>query len=108
MKVLTHNTLKSQDVIDRNFLEHRAKLIDLAAFLDRLDRTCDHDIAECDYRIAALFRALNVLSDPDGHRETNRAGRVLEIFSDKTTELPQSANGAKSATGAAREEGDCR
>jgi hypothetical protein len=104
MKVLTHNTLKSQDVIDRYFLEHRAKLIDLAAFLDRLDRTCDHDIAASDYRIAALFRALNVLSDG----RTNRAGRVLEIFSDKMTELPQSANGAKSATGAAREEGDSR
>ena len=104
MKVLTHNTLKSQDIIDRYFLEHRAKLIDLAAFLDRLDRTCDHDITGCDYRIAALFRALNVLSDG----QTNRAGRVLEIFSDKTTELPQSANGAKSATGAAREEGDYR
>ena len=102
MKVLTHNTLKSQDVIDRYFLEHRAKLIDLAAFLDRLDRTSDHNIAGCDYRIAALFRGLNVLSDG----RTNRAGRILEIFSDKTTELPQSANGAKSATGAAREEGD--
>ena len=102
MKVLTHNTLKSQDVIDRYFLEHRAKLIDLAAFLDRLDRTCDGDIAGYDYRIAALLRALNVLSDG----QTNRAGRILEIFSDKTTELPQSANGAKSATGAAREESD--
>jgi hypothetical protein len=104
MKVLTQNKLKSQDVIDRYFLEHRAKLIDLAAFLDRLDRTCDHDIAGCDYRIAALYRALTVLSDG----RTNRAGRILEIFSDKTTELLRSANGAKSATGAAREEGDCR
>lgn len=104
MKVLTHNTLKSQHLIDRYFLEHRAKLIDLAAFLDRLDRTCDHDIAGCDYRIVALYKALNVLSDG----RTNRTGRILEIFSDKTTELPQSANGAKSATGAAKEEGDCR
>ena len=100
MKVLTHNTLKSQDVIDRCFLEHRAKLIDLAAFLDRLDRTSDYSVAGNDYRIAAMFRALNILSDG----ETNRAGRILEIFSDKTTELPQSANGIKSATGAAREE----
>ena len=104
MKVLTHNTLRSQDVIDRYFLEHRAKLIDLAAFLDRLDRTCDHSAAGNDYRVAAMFGALNILSDG----ETNRAGRILEIFSDKTTELPQSANGAKSATGAAREESDSR
>ena len=102
MKVQTHKTLRSQDVIDRYFLEHRAKLIDLAAFLDRLDRTCDHSVAGNDHRVAALFRALNILSDG----QTNRAERILEIFSDKTSELPQSANGAKSATGAAREESD--
>jgi len=102
MKVLTHNTLRSQDVIDRYFLEHRAKLIDLAAFLDRLDRTSDYSAAGNDYRIAALFRALNILSDGD----PNRAGRILEIFSDKTTELPQSADSVKSATGATREESD--
>ena len=102
IKILTHNTLRSQDIIDRCFLERRAKLIDLAAFLDRLDRTCDHSAADNDYRISALFKALNIMSDGN----TNRAGRILEIFSDKTTELPQSANGAKSATGAAREESD--
>ncbi len=102
MKVLTRNTLSFHDIIDRYFLEHRAKLIDLAAFLDRLDRTCDKSAADNDYRISALFRALNILSDG----EANRAGRVLEIFSDKTTELPQSANSVKSATGAAREESD--
>ncbi len=102
MKVLTHNTLRSQDVIDRYFLEHRAKLIDLAAIFDRLDRTCDHSAAGNDYRVVAMLRALNILSDGD----PNRAGRILEIFSDKTTELPQSADGVKSATGAAREEID--
>jgi hypothetical protein len=102
MKVQTHNTLRSQDVIDRYFLEHRAKLIDIAAFLDRLDRTCDHGVAGEDYRVTAMFRALNILSDG----KTNRAGRILEIFSNKTTALPQSAKGIKSATGAAKEEGD--
>jgi hypothetical protein len=103
-RIQTHNTLASQDVIDRYFLEHRAKLIDLAAFLDRLDRTSDHSIAGSDYRVEALLKALSILSDG----ETNRAGRVLDIFSDKTTELPQSAEGVKSATGAAKEENDSR
>ena len=102
MKVMTHNTLRSHDIVDRYFLEHRAKLVDLAAFLDRLDRTCDYSGTENDYRISTILKALNILSDG----RTNRAGRILEIFSDKTTELPQSANGAKSATGAAREESD--
>ena len=94
----THNA--PTEVVDRYFLEHRAKLIDIAAFLDRIDRTNDTRTAEGDYRIAALFKALDVLCDG----RANRAGRILTIFSDSSTQLPQSAEGVKSATGAAREE----
>lgn len=98
----THNAPTSQEVTDRYFLEHRAKLIDIAAFLDRIDRANDTRTAEGDYRIAALFKALDVLSDG----RANRAGRILTIFSDTdtATELPQSAAGVKGATGAARQE----
>ena len=92
----THNA--PTEVIDRYFLEHRAKLINIAAFLDRIDRAND---TEGDYRIAALFKALDVLCDG----RANRAGRILTIFSDGSTELPQSAEGIKSAGGAAKEEG---
>ena len=95
----THNAPTSQEVIDRYFLEHRAKLIDIASFLDRIDRAND---TEGDYRIAAFFKALDVLCDG----RANRAVRALAIFSDHTTELTQSAEGVKGATGAAREEGD--
>ena len=95
-----HNAPTSGEVVDRYFLEHRAKLIDLAAFLDRIDRAAGARAAKSDFRIAALFKAVNILSDG----RTNRAGRILAIFSDNTTELPQSAEGAKSATGAAKEE----
>lgn len=96
----THNAPTSQEVTDRYFLEHRAKLIDIAAFLDRIDRANDTRTAEGDYRIAALFKALDVLSDG----RANRAGRILTIFSDASTELAQSAEGVKRATGAAKEE----
>jgi hypothetical protein len=94
----THNA--PTEVIDRYFLEHRAKLVDIAAFLDRIDRANDTRTSEGDYRIAALFKALDVLCDG----RANRAGRILTIFSDGSTQLPQSAEGVKSATGAAREE----
>ncbi len=96
----THNARTSQQVLDRYFLEHRAKLIDIAAFLDRVDRAGSTSNGESDCRIAAFFKALDVLSDG----RANRAGRTLAIFSDTTAELPQSAEGVKSATGAAREE----
>ncbi len=94
----THNA--PTEVIDRYFLEHRAKLIDIAAFLDRIDRTSDTPAAEGDYRIAALFKALDLLCDG----RTNRAGRILTIFSDGSAELPQSAEGVRSASGAAKAE----
>ena len=94
----THNA--PTEVIDRYFLEHRAKLVDIAAFLDRIDRASDTRTSEGDCRIAALFKALDVLCDG----RANRAGRILTIFSDASTELLQTAEGVKSATGAAREE----
>ncbi|MFH1719517.1 MAG: hypothetical protein ABIF19_19370 [Planctomycetota bacterium] len=97
IKEQIHSTLTAKEVIDRYFLENRAKLVDLAAFLDRIDHASDREAAESDYRLAALFRALGVLAE----KQANRARRVLEIFSDNSTELPQSADGVKSATGAA-------
>ena len=95
-----HCAVTSQEVIDRYFLEHRAKLIDIAAFLDRIDRTVDARPAESDYRIAALLKAIAVLCDG----RANRAGRILTTFSDGSTELPQSAEGVKGASGAAQTE----
>jgi len=89
-----------QQVVDRYFLEHRAKLIDIAAFLDRVDRAGGAIVDKPDYRIAALFEALNVLSDG----RPNSAARVLTIFSDMTAGLPQSAEGVKRAEGAAKAE----
>ncbi len=94
----THNTPISNEVVDRYFLEHRAKLIDIAAFFDRVDRAGGTFAG--DYRMAALHKALDVLSDG----QANRAGRILAIFSDDTTELTQSAPGVKGATGAAKVE----
>ena len=95
-----HYEPTSQEVIDRYFLEHRAKLIDIAAFLDRIDRTANARPAQNDHRIAALFGAIDVLCDG----RANRAGRILTIFSDGSTELPQSAEGIKGASGAPKAE----
>ncbi len=82
-------------VVELYFMEHRAKLIDVAAFLDRLDRAGD-DTGGDDFRIAAFRRALAILADgrPD------RARRVLELLSDRSTEPIESAAGMKGAFGA--------
>lgn len=86
------------DVIGAYFLEHRAKLLDVAAFLDRIERARDDGTAADDFRMVAFERALVILSD--GKRE--RARRVLELFGDPSSEPIASAAGMKAADGAWR------
>lgn len=69
-------------VIDRYFLEHRAKLIDLAAFLDRIDRAGGDGSVVDDFRVVAMREAIEELLKQD----SGRARRVQEIFSDHSTD----------------------
>lgn len=71
------------DILDMQFVDARCKLIDLAAFLDRIDR---HE-GEEDARIAALRRALPILQQ----QAHGRAAAVLESFSDHSQQIPESA-----------------
>lgn len=70
--------LSKQQTADLYFLEARCQLIDLAAFLDRVDR----QPGETDFRVEALRGALPLLlsSRPD------RAKAVLEALSDHSRE----------------------
>ena len=94
--VSTTCPLTRQQVIQQYFLEHRARLLDVAAFLDRLDRSSD--AGEPDFRELALRQALTVLADDQPHR----TARILHLLSDHNTELPQSAHGMKGALGAVK------
>ncbi len=67
-------------VVETYFMEHRAKLIDVAAFLDRLDRT--QQGSESDFRIDALLSSIDILRDG----KPQRAKCILEHFSDHTTD----------------------
>ncbi len=85
--------LTRTQVVDLYFLEHRAKLLDLAAFLDRCDRASDDAGCE-DFRIKAIRDAIALLDDgaPD------RTARVLALMSDHSTE-PVDEAGMKGACG---------
>lgn len=87
--------LTRSQVIDTYFMEHRGKLLDLAAFLDRVDRASAPPGSPDDFRIAALRSAAAILTDgrPD------RARRILELLSDPSTD-PIDAAGTKGAAGA--------
>ncbi len=83
-------------IVDLYFMEHRAKLIDIAAFLDRLDRANDASATEDDFRIQAFRQALEILSES----QSQRAKRILDFLSDHSTDPIPSAAGMKGAFGA--------
>lgn len=83
-----------EGVINTYFMEHRAKLLDIAAYLDRVDRGRGEDSQ--DFRDRAFREALKILSSNVPHR----ARRILELFSDMSHDVPQSAEGMKGASGA--------
>lgn len=78
-------------IVDHGFIPVRAKLLEVAAFLDRVDR---YD-ADKDFRCAALREAAAVLVD--GRSE--RVRRMLEKLSDPT-EDPEATSSGKAALGA--------
>jgi hypothetical protein len=80
-----------QQVLDLYFLDARHKLVDLAAFLDRVERAAGSD----DFRLKS-FRA--ALAELDGKKK-NKAKAVLLAFSDPTRQ-PISAATTKAACGA--------
>ncbi len=72
-----------QEILDLHFMDARCKLIDLAAFLDRVER---HP-GEADYRLEALRKAIPILLSG----EPGRARAVLESLSDPSTDPIPSA-----------------
>jgi len=86
--------LSQQQLIDEYFMEHRVKVLDLAAFLDRFERSVDKN-AEQDFRIVAFRESLRELISA----APGRVERVEMIFSDQNTELLPSLD-RKAAYGA--------
>ena len=80
-----------QQILDLYFMDARSKLIDLGAFLDRIERSEGPE----DFRMEAFRRALAGLSKPG----RDKAKQVLLAFSDPTTEPIASAT-TKAACGA--------
>lgn len=80
-----------QQVLDLYFLDARHKLVEIAAFLDRVERAGGKD----DFRLQRFRAALAKL---DGKKK-NKAKDVLLAFSDPTTKPVAKAEG-KGACGA--------
>ena len=86
--------LTQRELIAEYFMEHRVQVLELAAFLDRLDRARE-PAASGDFRLRSIREALTVLVDGAG----SRVERVQMIFSDPRSELLEELD-QKSAKGA--------
>lgn len=65
----------NRDVLDREYLPTRAKILEIAATLDRIDRS--RQAADSDPRLSQLRSALELVLQAD----SNRAEKVQILFS---------------------------
>jgi hypothetical protein len=89
--------LDREQLIQLGLLEARSRVLDVAAFLDRVQRAApggDTGPAREDPRLLAILSAVRLLTDG----QPERARRVLELWSDPTHEPVPHADG-KAARG---------
>ena len=87
--------LTRTQIIQKDFIENRSRLIDLAAFLDRVERSADSEV-ESDFRLESLHRAISELI----RGGTDRVYRVQAILSDQSILLLDEGKKNQSASGA--------
>lgn len=77
--------MKKTETQDLYFMDSRAKLLDIASFLDRMDRS----EGEADFRHPEFLKALAVMQDPPAG--LTRVQSVLESLSDHSEEPAEKA-----------------
>ena len=92
---LPYRNKSACEILDIYFIENRAKILDVASFLDRIDSYDGAGEAKADFRYKAFSRALKLLSQGEG----DRTKALQMLFSDLSTEPVDSAAGLKT-TGA--------
>jgi len=86
-----YRPMRANDILDLYFIENRSRILDIASFLDRIDRYEGADAARADYRYQALMNIIGLLSEPTGART-----KAIQLaLSDPTTEPVESAVGLK-------------
>jgi hypothetical protein len=84
---------ENKSMMDLYFMDARSKLIDIAAFMDRVERSGETD----DFRYRELVKALGAL------RGSDRAETVLNMLSDPSA-APIEKAGAGPAVGAFKQD----
>ena len=69
------------ELLDREFLDTRCMLIEIAAGLDRIDRAARRDGGRLqDARLNLIYKALALLAEPSAN--DNRSEQLLMLFTD--------------------------
>jgi len=89
----TGSQKSARELLDLYFLDNRARLLEIAAFLDRIDRSAQAQEAREDFRYRAFERSLKLLLEPGG----GRTKAVQISYSDLSTEPLADAVGLKAA-----------
>ena len=90
--------MSGEEILDTYFLENRARILELAAFLDRIDRSRESLKARQDYRYRSLVKALEMLGGP----QRKKTALIQMLFSDRSGEPIKSAEGLKATRAWAR------
>jgi hypothetical protein len=85
--------LTGTEIVDEYFIENRTRLLEIAAFLDRVERV-DPSVAARDFRMKVLNEAVQALAGT-----ADRLMRIQMLLSDPTVE-PLDRLDRKSALGA--------
>lgn len=82
-------------MLDLYFLENRTRILEVASFLDRIDRSAEAPAIKKDHRYRSMLKALELLSG----KQREKTETIQLIFSDRSSSPIASAAGMK-ATGA--------
>ena len=72
--------LTAEQVLDRYYLDTRCMLLEIAAALDRYDRSGGREVTDTAGRDEAIYHGLEILADRAA--SADRAERLLKLFSD--------------------------
>ncbi len=88
--------MSAEEILNNTFLENRARLLEIASFLDRIDRAANPGAGKIDFRYRALMKGLGILLES----KENRTKALQLSFSDPTEEPIESVSGLKGTYGA--------
>lgn len=83
--------MQAKQALETYFIDNRARLLEIASFLDRIDRYRDSGAAKADFRYKAFIKALKLVTESAKDRTQN----IQLLFSDLSTEPVETAVGLK-------------